>query len=188
MGRSTHVAAQWGCQESLDHTIGRIVPHKDGAAGLAGFSADAGEDVVGDVPVPGAHDVHAAGVVETHAGVRVLPWLVAAAFRTIVVEQAALHAAAVDEGGLPVLVGGLRSLDEPLPYVVTDDVVDGHTIYPKLDLVQILQAGKYRTGEPATVTEGDINGDGLSNRLDLVFALQNGNYETYITASSTRSL
>ena len=73
-------------------------------------------------------------------------------------------------------------------HTLTDDVVDGHTIYPKLDLVQILQAGKYRTGEPATVTEGDINGDGLSNRLDLVFALQNGNYETYITASSTRSL
>jgi hypothetical protein len=44
------------------------------------------------------------------------------------------------------------------------------------DIEQLLQAGKYLTGQPATWSEGDFNGDGLFDRLDIIFALQTGNY------------
>ena len=48
--------------------------------------------------------------------------------------------------------------------------------FDQLDIVHVLQAGKYLTGEPADWTEGDWNCDGVFNQLDIVGALQTGNY------------
>ena len=50
------------------------------------------------------------------------------------------------------------------------------TVFNQLDIVQVLQAAKYQTGEPATWQQGDWNGDELFDQLDLVAALQTGNY------------
>lgn len=48
--------------------------------------------------------------------------------------------------------------------------------FDQLDIVQVLQAAKYLTEEPATFEEGDWNGDGVFDQLDIVAALQTGNY------------
>jgi alkaline phosphatase len=48
--------------------------------------------------------------------------------------------------------------------------------FDPLDVVQILRAAKYLTGQSATWQEGDFNGDGLSDPLDIVAALRVGNY------------
>ena len=48
--------------------------------------------------------------------------------------------------------------------------------FNQLDLVQVLQGGKYQTGQPATFGEGDWNEDGFFNQLDIVAALQTGAY------------
>lgn len=45
------------------------------------------------------------------------------------------------------------------------------------DLVEVFQAGKYETGDPATWSSGDWNSDGLFNSGDLVLVLQEGGYE-----------
>jgi hypothetical protein len=45
-----------------------------------------------------------------------------------------------------------------------------------LDIVQVLQAAKYGTGEPADWSEGDWDGNGVFDRLDIVLALSAGNY------------
>ena len=41
------------------------------------------------------------------------------------------------------------------------------------DIVQVLQAGKYLSGNPATWSEGDFNGDGAVDLLDLDILGQN---------------
>jgi hypothetical protein len=46
------------------------------------------------------------------------------------------------------------------------------------DLVLVLEAGKYETGEYASWSEGDWNGDGVFGAGDLVKALADGGYET----------
>jgi hypothetical protein len=48
--------------------------------------------------------------------------------------------------------------------------------FNQLDIVQVLQAGKYQTGQPAAWSEGDFNGDSLCDQLDIVAALQSGKY------------
>ena len=48
--------------------------------------------------------------------------------------------------------------------------------FDQLDLVTLLQAGKYNTSEAATFEEGDFNGDSLFNQLDIVAALQTADY------------
>jgi hypothetical protein len=48
--------------------------------------------------------------------------------------------------------------------------------FDQFDLVQVMRARKYDTGEAADWEEGDWNGDGLFNRLDVVAALATGNY------------
>lgn len=62
--------------------------------------------------------------------------------------------------------------------------------FDQQDIVQVLQAGKYLTGQPATWGEGDWNGgpggyaaepprgDGTFNQQDIVAALQSGTYLT----------
>ena len=49
-------------------------------------------------------------------------------------------------------------------------------LFNQLDIVQVLQSGKYQTGQPATWAEGDFNRDGLFDQLDIVTALQSGKY------------
>jgi hypothetical protein len=44
------------------------------------------------------------------------------------------------------------------------------------DIVLVLQAGKYVTGQPATFEQGDWNRDQVFNQLDIVAALQLGHY------------
>lgn len=49
-------------------------------------------------------------------------------------------------------------------------------VFNQLDVVWVLQSGKYLTGEPATFAEGDWNGDGVFDQLDVVAALAVGTY------------
>jgi hypothetical protein len=44
------------------------------------------------------------------------------------------------------------------------------------DLLQVQQAGKYLTDEPATLADGDFNGDGVFDQLDIVYVLQRGGF------------
>jgi hypothetical protein len=48
--------------------------------------------------------------------------------------------------------------------------------FDQLDIVAVLQAGKYRSNQAASWSEGDWNGDGVFNQLDIVAALQTDNY------------
>jgi hypothetical protein len=48
--------------------------------------------------------------------------------------------------------------------------------FDQLDIVSVLQSGKYRTGQPAAWADGDWTGDGLFDQLDIVAALQGGRY------------
>jgi hypothetical protein len=65
---------------------------------------------------------------------------------------------------------------------------DQNCSFDQLDLVRVLQAGKYLSGDPATWGEGDWNGapggspseppagDGLFDQLDIIAALSTGQY------------
>ena len=53
---------------------------------------------------------------------------------------------------------------------------NGDGRFDQLDVVTLLQAGKYNTSDAATFEQGDFNGDGLFNQLDIVAALQTANY------------
>ena len=50
-------------------------------------------------------------------------------------------------------------------------------IFDSSDLVQIMSAGKYETGELASWEEGDWNGDLDFDTTDLVVAFQGGGFE-----------
>ena len=54
---------------------------------------------------------------------------------------------------------------------------NGDGRFNQLDIVQVLQANKYLTGQPATFEEGDWNANGFFNQLDIVYALQSGQYQ-----------
>jgi hypothetical protein len=58
--------------------------------------------------------------------------------------------------------------------IVGDSNGDG--LFDQKDIVQILQAGKYNTGQPATFGEGDWTGDGVFDQKDIVAALRAGNF------------
>lgn len=72
----------------------------------------------------------------------------------------------------------------PLGGVVTEAWVDlrqagdasGDRRFDQTDIVRVLQAGKYMTGQPASWVEGDWNGDEVFSQLDIIAALQQGNY------------
>ena len=49
--------------------------------------------------------------------------------------------------------------------------------FDRLDIVFVLQAGKYLTGQPASFSEGDWNADGVFDQLDITAALQSGTYQ-----------
>lgn len=48
--------------------------------------------------------------------------------------------------------------------------------FDQQDIVLVLKAAKYLTGEPATFEQGDWNEDGVFDQLDIVAALATGNY------------
>ena len=48
--------------------------------------------------------------------------------------------------------------------------------FDQIDIVAVLQAGKYRTGEPAAWAEGDWNGDGVFDPLDVITSLSIDQY------------
>ena len=48
--------------------------------------------------------------------------------------------------------------------------------FDQLDIVHLLQAGKYQTGEPAEWSEGDFTGDGVFDQIDIITALHTGTY------------
>ena len=62
----------------------------------------------------------------------------------------------------------------PERIVLGDSNGDGQ--FDELDIVEVLQTAKYRTGQPATFAEGDWNNDGFFDQLDVIVALQTGNY------------
>lgn len=53
---------------------------------------------------------------------------------------------------------------------------NGDGWFDQLDLVQVLQADKYATAEPAVWEEGDWNGDEVFDQFDLIDALKAGTY------------
>ena len=53
---------------------------------------------------------------------------------------------------------------------------DNNGRFDQLDIIQILQAGKYLTGEAATFGEGDFDGNGFFDQNDIVAALQTDSY------------
>lgn len=48
--------------------------------------------------------------------------------------------------------------------------------FDQLDIIEVLQAGKYRTRAAATWAEGDWNGDGVFDQFDVTLALRSGGY------------
>ena len=76
------------------------------------------------------------------------------------------------------------SLTEFVPQA-GDANMDGE--FDQGDIVLLLQANKYNTGQPATFAEGDFTGDGVFNQLDIVAALQTGNYLQGPYASLSKS-
>lgn len=72
-------------------------------------------------------------------------------------------------------VAGLESADELEGQPLAGDANhDG--VFDQLDVLQVLRAGKYLTGEPADWGEGDWNGDHVFDQRDLVAAFQAGNF------------
>ena len=62
---------------------------------------------------------------------------------------------------------------------------NGDGMFNQLDIVAVLQAGKYQTGQAASFAEGDWNGDGVFDSLDIVAALQTGQYSAGLAASNS---
>lgn len=48
--------------------------------------------------------------------------------------------------------------------------------FDQLDIVQVLQAAKYLTGQPAMFEQGDWNGNSVFDEMYIVAALQTGDY------------
>ena len=53
---------------------------------------------------------------------------------------------------------------------------NGDGVFDQLDIVKVLQAAKYLTGEPATFAEGDWNTDGVFDQFDIIEALASDLY------------
>jgi hypothetical protein len=66
------------------------------------------------------------------------------------------------------------SLADNITFPPGDANLDGR--FDQQDLIQVFQAGKYETGQPATLSEGDFDGDGRFDSSDLVAAMQAGTY------------
>jgi len=75
---------------------------------------------------------------------------------------------------------------DPAPLAAPGDV-NGDFQFDQVDIVQVLQAAKYLTGQRATWEEGDWNDDGVFDQLDIVAALQTGNYLQGPYAANSRT-
>lgn len=71
--------------------------------------------------------------------------------------------------------------DESPIFLAGDSNRDGQ--FDQLDIVQVLMAAKYYSGQAAAWSEGDWNGDGRFDPLDIVAALQTGRYLQEPTAA-----
>ena len=95
-------------------------------------------------------------------------------------DMAALWIDSDSDGDLDAIVGKLGEPNEiwlnvrPPAALPGDANRDG--VFDQLDIIQVLQAGKYNTGEPAEWGEGDWNGDSVFDQLDIVEALKSGRY------------
>lgn len=67
-----------------------------------------------------------------------------------------------------------------------DTNLDGY--FNSLDIVEVLQSGRYETGIQAAWQSGDWNGDGQFNSGDLVRALADGTYEKNLPAAQSADL
>ena len=89
-------------------------------------------------------------------------------------------------GGSPGNVEVFFNTTEPQADAFPGDAnLDGQ--FNQLDIVHVLQAGKYLTGTPSTFAEGDWTGDGVFDQLDIVAALATGNYLPGSNAARTLS-
>jgi hypothetical protein len=93
---------------------------------------------------------------------------------------------------------------QPIEFTLAPELMAGDADrdldFDPLDVVQVLQSGKYLTGQPATWGEGDWNGapggwwrtppagDGVFDQLDITAALQGGAYLTGPYAALTPDL
>jgi hypothetical protein len=59
---------------------------------------------------------------------------------------------------------------------------NGDREFNSTDLIKILQAGLYETGQPATWSTGDFDANGIFESTDLIVALTDGGYELTPTA------
>jgi hypothetical protein len=71
--------------------------------------------------------------------------------------------------------GGIAASSLPATVLAAGDA-NGDGQFSRLDLVQVLQGGKYLTARDATFAEGDWNHDGTFDQLDIVYALVEDNY------------
>jgi hypothetical protein len=60
--------------------------------------------------------------------------------------------------------------------------------FDQLDLIAVLKAGKYQTGEPASWEQGDWNGDEVFDSLDLVLAQETGAYSIQLDYYDTAAI
>ena len=76
------------------------------------------------------------------------------------------------------MLGPVHQLDSSIKLPSTREIGDSNRDgrFDVKDIVQILIANKYNTGQPATWEEGDWNGDGLFNLFDIILALQAGTF------------
>ena len=54
------------------------------------------------------------------------------------------------------------------------------------DIIAMLQAARYRTGEPATWSQGDFNGDGFFDQSDVIQALRPAHYLAGLFAATSQ--
>ena len=74
----------------------------------------------------------------------------------------------VDAQGMPLDSGGV------IGWGMRPGDANGDRQFDQFDIVNVLQAGKYLTGEPANWAQGDWTGDGIFDQQDVAAALQTG--------------
>ena len=60
----------------------------------------------------------------------------------------------------------------PQPRLLGDGNGDG--VFDHVDVVQVLQADKYRTGQAAEYSDGDWNADGVFDQFDIIARAEDG--------------
>jgi hypothetical protein len=74
--------------------------------------------------------------------------------------------------------GEWSALNEATFFALSPQAGDANmdSAFDQWDIVAVLQANKYRTGQRAKWADGDWNGDGVFDQLDIVTALATGDY------------